>query len=169
LSILNKEKSTDCTIDFFGRALNRYEGIKMPHFATVHGWVPLSVLENHLGSCDFSYVAQSFDSKHRVFVETSFPSKIGSSVKRRLPIIYHGPLESSGGKFLEEYKAGVVLDTLDAREITERLIEISKSDREKMEMGCLRAATEQFDQHVTAENWRSVIAQTKRKHENSQS
>lgn len=157
LSLLREEYSVDCSIDFFGRPLERYCGLEIPDFATVHDWVSLDVLKEYLECSDFSYAAYSFSQEHRVFVETSFPNKISSSMKSGLPILFHGPSYSSVSKFLDSYNAGIVLDTLDAREIANRIMAISEADIEDMRVECLRAAVKKFDPEVIFERWTSAI------------
>jgi len=159
LSLLREEAAVDCSMDFFGRPVEGFQWLETPEFAAVHGWLETDVLQEYLRTADFSYVPYSFFQEHRVFVETSFPNKVSSSMKRGLPILFHGPAYSSVARFLGSYEAGVLLDTLDAREIARRLMAISTVDIGDMRAECLRAAIERFDEEAVFGQWSLMVSQ----------
>jgi hypothetical protein len=50
-------------------------------------------------------------------VRTSFPSKLATYVAAGIPVLYHGPAESTVGQFLEDYYVGKTCTTLAQDEI----------------------------------------------------
>jgi glycosyltransferase involved in cell wall biosynthesis len=158
LVILHEKTRRKWKIDLLGRPIERYQDVKTLEVATMHGWLPSAQFLELLQNANFSYVPHSFELNHRVFIETSFPSKIVTSVKQCIPILFHGPRESSVCRFLEEYKAGFVLDTLDPEELARLLSSIDEVQMEQMRRECLRAGNELFDERVISRRWRVGIA-----------
>jgi len=157
LTILREKYSVNVSIDFFGRDIKRYSKIKIPVFASIHGWVSMDVLEKYLDEAHFSYVAYTFSREHSNFIKTSFPSKILSVLKKQLPVLFHGPTCSTAYYFLEKFQAGLVLNTMEPEKIAESLAKISDNDFYKMQNECIRALSGEFNEKSIAKSWVAAI------------
>jgi hypothetical protein len=65
-----------------------------------------------LASMDIAYLPYWLDPKWSYAVRTAFPSKLTSYVAAGLPLLYHGPRDSSVSRFLQDYPVGLECDTL---------------------------------------------------------
>lgn len=70
-----------------------------------------------LRESDIAYLPYWFDRRHSVTVRTSFPGKLSTYAACGIPVLYHGPLDSSVTPFLQDYPFGVCCHSLNENAI----------------------------------------------------
>lgn len=70
-----------------------------------------------LQQCRFLYSMYSFSPRHRIFRETSQPTKISTYLMAAKPILAHCPAGSSTIAMLSKFKLGVCVTSLEAKEL----------------------------------------------------
>lgn len=74
-----------------------------------------------LTESDIAYLPYWFDSAYEDVVKLAFPNKLATYVAARLPVLYHGPIQSSPGQFLERFPVGIGCHSLEPDEIIKTL------------------------------------------------
>ncbi len=74
-----------------------------------------------LSHCHVLYAMYPFDRRHRVFRETSQPTKLSTYMRVARPIFCHAPIGSSLGFFLERFNVGCECTSLDPRDIAQSI------------------------------------------------
>lgn len=99
-----------------------------------------------LATADIAYLPYWFISRRRYVVKTAFPSKLSSYLAAGLPILYHGPQDSSPTHFLATYPIGIachslrgtdILNTLNRLVTDDSLIKEATTARQKVLAGVL--------------------------------
>jgi hypothetical protein len=74
-----------------------------------------------LSQADVAYLPYWFDPRRALIAQTSFPGKMSAYVAAGVPVLYHGPRDSSPTLFLQQYPVGVGCHSLRHREIISAL------------------------------------------------
>jgi hypothetical protein len=94
-----------------------------------------------LADCQFVYSMYSFDSSHRIFRETSQPTKISTYLMAARPILVHSPRNSTTSKMMEKFKLGISVDSLDQSDLVEGIRRMLAFD---LELAEVQKATEHY-------------------------
>ena len=86
------------------------------------GWVTDEELDKIISITDFGYVPYSFDKNFQNFTQTSFPNKLTTLSKKYVPVIAHGPKNSSLNKFVDHYKIGITINELLVKNLNEQML-----------------------------------------------
>lgn len=116
-------------------------------------WVSQAQLDVMLAEFDFAYLPYGFSPARRLFVETSFPTKLITYVKAGLPVLHHGPANSSVAAFLRRYRVGVLLDTMDRDALRAALPNGDPAAYAALRAECARAVREVFAHEAVFERW----------------
>lgn len=82
-----------------------------------------------LSTADVAYLPYWFSRRRSYIVKTAFPSKLSSYLTAGLPVLYHGPMDSSPTRFFAEHPVGLTCHSLSPIEIT-RVLEQFAIDSE---------------------------------------
>lgn len=96
-----------------------------PSFVEYLGYCPFESALKILSKMDVAYLPYWFQRKYSYVVKTSFPTKLSTYVAAGVPVLYHGPSESSPAAFLKEYPVGegcYFLDTSEILRVLENLL-----------------------------------------------
>jgi len=77
------------------------------------GRLPYDQTTAAVNECDIGYVPYWFDPAYREAVQMSFPGKITACLSAGVPILFHGPVDSTPANFLKQYPAGVCCHSLE--------------------------------------------------------
>jgi hypothetical protein len=80
---------------------------EFPEIVQNHGSVAEPEVIKQLQQCAFVYSMYSFNPRHRIFRETSQPTKISTYLMAAKPIFVHSPAGSSTMQLLSKYKLGL--------------------------------------------------------------
>jgi hypothetical protein len=78
------------------------------------GWRSTDELLAKLSQVDIAYLPYWFDPSRRESVRYCFPTKLGTYLASGLPVLFHGPADSSVATFFQTYPAGLVCDSCEA-------------------------------------------------------
>lgn len=81
-----------------------------------------------LSKCDVLYLPYPMDNKYTSTVRMSFPTKLSTYVAANVPILYHGPSNSTVVSFVEKYPIASVCSTKDSHLIIQILTELLLND-----------------------------------------
>jgi len=115
----NRDEPTRLRIRFIGRFPR--VGARSAPFVDKVGSLSLADAMTELASTDVAYVPYWFDRRHAWAARTAFPSKISAYVAAGVPVLYHGPRESSPSEFLRSYPVGLSCHSLEVPEIKRTL------------------------------------------------
>ena len=101
-------------------------GREFPEMVENAGDVAEPEVVRRLQQCKFLYSMYSFNPRHRVFRETSQPTKMSTYLMAAKPIFVHCPEESSTQAMLERFKLGLCVTTMDTSQIEIGIREILK-------------------------------------------
>ena len=87
-----------------------------------------------MATCDFAYLPYWFDGDFRDSVRLCFPTKLGTYLSSGVPILYHGPRNSSPTQFLERYPAGVCCHSNARSEIIDALACFTRDPKRYQDM-----------------------------------
>ncbi len=104
-----------------------------------------------LGTMSMAYLPYWFDARNAMAARTSFPGKLSAYAASGLPVLYHGPRDSSAARFLGLYPFGVCCHSLDEPAIYEAIVRIVG------DTGFSRCAGEARAQALDQELSRSVM------------
>ncbi len=109
-----------------------------------HSFLPQREFGEFLSGVHVGYACDPITPLGREFAATSFPTKIVTYVGAAMPFVYHGPRDSTVGDFLDEYRAGVIVESLEPAALA-RGFHYVLTSYEPMVRECVRAARERFD------------------------
>jgi hypothetical protein len=115
----NRTQPCTVRVRFVGRIPRL--GARAPSFVERVGPLPFRETLRALSECDAAYVPYWFAARRRMAARTAFPSKLSAYVAAGVPVMYHGPRESSPSIFLLRYKVGLSCHSLDRAEIQSTL------------------------------------------------
>jgi hypothetical protein len=94
-----------------------------------------------LAQCSFVYSMYSFDSSHRIFRETSQPTKISTYLMAARPILVHSPRNSTTSEMMEKFRLGISVNALAQSELVDGIRRILAYD---LELSEVQKATEHY-------------------------
>ncbi len=157
ISHWNRTQSSELKVRFVGR-FPRLGARSAPFVETVG---PLSLRDtlNELAATDVGYVPYWFDRRHAWAAKTAFPNKISAYVAAGVPVMYHGPMESSPATFLRCYRIGLCCHSLDIAEIqgTLRALLFDQEVRAVVANEQLRALEEQLGAEAMLRRFAEVL------------
>jgi hypothetical protein len=106
---------------------------QFPDIVVNEGDVPEAAVIERLQKCRFVYSMYSFSSRHRVFRETSQPTKMSTYLMAARPILVHCPEGSSTIDMLSKFKLGVCVTSMEEAPIVDGVREIMKFRLERDE------------------------------------
>lgn len=77
-----------------------------------------------LNKMDIGYAPDPLELEYRLFAQTSLSTKIVTYLSATIPIFYHGPQDSSIGEIFNRFKAGVIVESNNPKEIAIGLFEL---------------------------------------------
>jgi hypothetical protein len=153
ISALN-DSGIDYEFYFMGRDADRYELVKTNNKIKILGWVSQTELEQYISASNYAYVPYSFKKEHNIFVSTSFPNKVTSFLKLGIPIIHHGPANSSVSNFVNKYEIGFNINAMEFTIVKENILSIAnKTDIYKTKLRCLDIASSKLDSLTIANKY----------------
>jgi glycosyltransferase involved in cell wall biosynthesis len=81
------------------------------------GWRPMPEAVALLAETDLAYLPYFFDERFRLTVKLCFPNKLTAYLAAGLPVLFHGPEDSSPARFFGQYPIGACCHTLAPEEI----------------------------------------------------
>ena len=115
-------KKLNYEFNFIGRSKSYYNLINKNKKIRFKGWVTDEELDKIISITDFGYVPYSFDKNFQNFTQTSFPNKLTTLSKKYVPVIAHGPKNSSLNKFVDHYKIGITINELLVKNLNEQML-----------------------------------------------
>jgi len=115
----NQSAAVPVRIRFIGR-FPRFGARRAPFVEEV-GSLSLPETLRTLATTDIAYVPYWFDPRRAWAAQTAFPSKMSAYVAAGVPVLYHGPVESSPARFLQRYPVGLSCNSLEVAEIQRTL------------------------------------------------
>jgi hypothetical protein len=115
LEAWNRTEPTRLSVRFIGRFPRL--GARSAPFVEQVGALSLDDTLTQLASADVAYVPYWFDRRHALAARTAFPSKLSAYVAAGVPVLFHGPRESSPADFLRRYPVGLACHSLESQEI----------------------------------------------------
>jgi hypothetical protein len=85
------------------------------------GWRPPEETIDLLAEVDLAYLPYWFDWRHRLSVRLCFPNKLSTYLAAGIPVLFHGPEDSSVARFFQRYPAGICCHSLDKGQIVASL------------------------------------------------
>jgi glycosyltransferase involved in cell wall biosynthesis len=85
------------------------------------GWRPADETLQLLSECDIAYLPYWLDEKHSQAVRLCFPNKLSTYIAAGLPVLYHGPADSSPAHFMTRFPVGLCCQLTEAQPIVETL------------------------------------------------
>lgn len=85
------------------------------------GWRDPAVTVHLLSQMDVAYLPYWLDGAYQEAVQLSFPGKLATYIAARLPVLFHGPHESSPMHFFERFPVGLGCHSLDHNKIIQSL------------------------------------------------
>ncbi len=105
----------DVRVSFIGRWPRT--GVNSARYVDKLGQMSFESAINVLRETNIAYLPYWFNTRHSVTVRTSFPGKLSTYAACGIPVLYHGPLDSSVTPFLRDYPFGVGCHSLNESEI----------------------------------------------------
>lgn len=114
---------------------------------------------NALAATDVAYVPYWFDRRRAWAAKTAFPSKLSAYVAAGVPVLYHGPADSSPAIFLRRYPVGMSCHSLQSGDIrrTLRTLLCDQEVRESAAKERRRALDEQLGAEAMLRRFADVI------------
>jgi len=107
---------------------------EFPDMVESAGNVDEQEIVNRLQKCTFLYSMYSFNSRHRIFRETSQPTKMSTYLMAAKPILVHSPEGSSTMGMLRKFRLGVCVSSLQTAQIASGIREILNFELERAEV-----------------------------------
>jgi hypothetical protein len=98
------------------------------------GDVPETEVIKRLQRCSFVYSMYSFNRRHRVFRETSLPTKMSTYLMAAKPILAHCPKGSSIVDMIKQFKLGTCVTSLDQAELVDGIRRVLQFNLEVAEV-----------------------------------
>lgn len=123
------------------------------------GWRNTEDMIRLLAQMDIAYVPYWFAEPYQEAVRLSFPGKLATYVAARLPVLYHGPRESSVSAFLERYPVGIGCHSTEGRDIFDSLERLAGDDelRTRARQACDAAYEEELNADVFRRRFAALI------------
>jgi hypothetical protein len=115
----NQTEPSQLRIRFIGRFPRL--GARSAPFIDAVGPLSLGETIDQLAATDMAYVPYWFSPRRQWAVKTAFPSKLSAYVAAGVPVMYHGPRDSTPAEFLQRYKVGLACHTLEIEDILRTL------------------------------------------------
>jgi hypothetical protein len=100
----------DVRVLFIGRFPRT--GVNNSRYVEILGPMSFESTLDSLRETDIAYLPYWFDRRHSITVRTSFPGKLSTYAACGIPVLYHGPSDSSVTPFLRDYPFGVCCHSL---------------------------------------------------------
>jgi len=110
-----------------------------------------------LAEADIAYLPYWFDSAYEEVVQLAFPNKLATYVAARVPVLYHGPRDSSPMAFFQRFPVGIGCHSLEPNEIVASLERLT-TDAE-FSLRARRACDEAYHQELNAVVFRRRFAE----------
>jgi hypothetical protein len=121
-------------------------------------WMPRENLLSGLRECDWAYLPYGFADDRRVFVQTSFPTKLITYLEAGVPVLHHGPSYSSVYRFLLEYPVGCLLDAPYGDALVDQLRHrLPNADLARIAASIREAVARHFDMQQLRARWISNL------------
>lgn len=146
-----KYNERDIKLVLYGRYFNHFNFNK-PSNLMIRGWLDQDEVLKELAAADLLYCPYWFSSSFEKIARLSFPSKLTSYLRTKRPVLIHAPEYASPNRFIKQYKAGYVCETLSPPEISNLLEEII-SDEERTQIGV--SGFKAFIEHLTFKTMKS--------------
>jgi glycosyltransferase involved in cell wall biosynthesis len=114
-------------------------------------FVPVTEMPRVLAEADVLFLPFSFDEKMRHVIETSLPTKLAEYLASGVPILVHGPPNSTVARYCRENECAVVVDQLDTEALQAALGRLL-SDGELRKTLSERARATAFENHDLQRN-----------------
>lgn len=111
------------TIRFVGRFPRTFA--RMAPFVELAGQHSQAETLKILSDVDVAYLPYWFDPKRSYIVKTSFPNKLSAYLAAGIPVLYHGPEDSSPARFFKDYPVGLCCHSMRAVDILETLTRLA--------------------------------------------
>lgn len=122
-------KGKEIIIELYGDKFDsQYEGHEHIRF---NGYCNQTQLLPLLASMDLLYCPYWFDQEYKKACQISFPSKLTSYLKTRVPVLVHAPSYASPRILLEKYKAAYICGSMDKNDMIELLKAVLNDERRK--------------------------------------
>lgn len=141
----------DVRVSFIGRFPRT--GASRSDFVDYLGPMSFASALNAVRETNIAYLPYWFDSRHAVTVRTSFPGKLSTYAACGIPVLYHGPEDSSVTQFMRDYPFGVCCHSLKEDEINAAILTILEDEAFHLH------AREARDQALEKELGRAVMLQ----------
>jgi glycosyltransferase involved in cell wall biosynthesis len=92
------------------------------------GWRSQHETIRLLAETDVLYCPSWFEAESLSAARLSFPSKLAPYFAAGRPVLFHGPPDSAGGRFIAEHKAGLCCTSLDHTDIIRTLGDLMSDD-----------------------------------------
>jgi hypothetical protein len=115
----NRTEASEIRIRFIGRFPGF--GARTAPFIEQVGSLSLPDTLKELAATDVAYVPYWFARDRAWAAKTAFPSKLSAYVAAGVPVLYHGPADSSPAVFLRRYPVGLSCHSLEIPEIQRTL------------------------------------------------
>lgn len=102
--------------------------------ADIHffGWRSAEEVRRKMAALSCGYVPYWFDPEYADSVRLCFPTKLTTYLSCGLPVLFHGPRDSSPGRFVDQTRCGIVCDSLDPRQVADSLNQFAATSRAEM-------------------------------------
>jgi len=145
----------DVSIELIGGSFQLHAtGPAIVHY---HGCLGSHQTIQKLSEVDIAYLPYPFSHRFREAVLLSFPSKLGAYVAAGIPLLFHGPRQSSVTGFLDRFSLGIACHSLDHDAILHNLERLA-SEPELSDRAHL-ARKEAYRQELSVEVFRRRFAQ----------
>ncbi len=111
----------------YGNVDPRYRKCDWGTTTVFMGRVTPAEADTLMRKCDILYLPFGFDSEVRWMVTTSFPTKLADYAAAGLPVIIHGPADSTIVRFARRHQWGCILDTLHLETVCAGVAETQKN------------------------------------------
>lgn len=126
----------DVRISFIGRKPRT--GVDTSVYVDYLGYMSFDAALDCLSKSDIAYLPYWFDRRHSLTVKTSFPGKLSTYAACGIPVLYHGPLDSSVTPFIKKYPFGVCCHSLESNLIHATILYILKDEFFTRNASCAR-------------------------------
>ena len=123
------------------------------------GWRDRAETVRLLAQTDLAYLPYGFDDSRRQWVQLSFPGKLADYAAAGVPVLYHGPIDSSVMDFLQRFPMGCGCHSVNHDEIVatlERLVTDTEFYR-RAKLACNEAYHEELSASVFRKRFAELI------------
>ncbi len=130
IEILNESRSDEnkISLDYYTPSFNYYRlGMDKQNNINRYDLIPQDIFINTLKEYDLLYVNMWFDSNWEVHNKTSFPSKTISYIESAVPILAHGPKDSTIIQFINKYNGGLPVTSIEPKIIAKAISDFEEN------------------------------------------